>query len=65
VRCSLRTGLYVGPTVEGIGPGNRRDDTGSENQPYLDEDSDFDENQDICMLETRDFDDEEGIEEDS
>jgi hypothetical protein len=41
------------------------DDTGLENKLYLDEDSDFDENQDICNLETREFKDEDGIEEDS
>ena len=48
--------------MDGIQPGNTLDDTGCGSGEDSDEDSETDENAEICNLETRDFDDVEGIE---
>ena len=49
-------------TEEGILAGDTLDGVGSDPTEKLDEDSIFDENEEILALERRDFDDEDGIE---
>ena len=54
----------VDPTDEGILAGDTLDGVGSDPTEELDEDSIFDENEEILVLERRDFEDEDGIEDD-
>ena len=51
-------------TEEGILAGDTLDGVGSDPTEELDEDSIFDENEEILVLERREFDDEDGIEDD-
>ena len=48
-------GILAGDTLDGVGPDPTEE---------LDEDSIFDENEEILVLERREFDDEDGIEDD-
>ena len=61
-RFSCRTEICVDPTEEGILANDTMDDAGSRPTEEYEEDSDFDENEEILALERRDFDDDEGIE---
>ena len=56
--------MCVDPTEEGIGTGNTLDDIGYKPHGEEDEDSVFDENLEILDLESRDFDDVDGIDSD-
>ena len=62
VRFSSRIESRVDPTEEGIHYVDCVDGIGSRPTEELDEDSDFDENEEILDLERRGFDDVEGIE---
>jgi hypothetical protein len=59
-----RTEVCADPTEEGIPACGTLDDVGSRPTEEFDEDSDFDENEEILTLERRDFDDDEGIDAD-
>ena len=61
-RFSSGTELCVDSTEKGIREASTLDGIGSEPTEELDEDSIFDENEEILALERRDFDDIEGIE---
>jgi hypothetical protein len=59
-----RTEILVDSTDEGIAEGATLDEDDSDLLEPLEQDSEMDENRDILDLERRDFNDEEGIEED-
>ncbi len=56
------TEICVDPTEEGIRAGDNLGDLGSQPTEEVDEDSVFDENEEILAWERLDFDDQDGIE---
>jgi hypothetical protein len=56
------TEICVDPTEEGIRAGDTLGDLGSQPTEEVDEDSVFDENEEILAWERLDFDDQDGIE---